>query len=1064
MFISFVSDLEQKLRCIGSLSLLLLLASVDCHAAESVLWQQFKQAKLADTEPTLPDFSYAGYDYSETPIPDTSGWAVFNVTTYGAIADDDLYDDAAIQAAIDAAEAAGGGIVFFPPGRFMISPNETVGENIFVNGSNIVLQGSGSGAGGTEIFKDKMKVENGRYIFEVTPTSTSESTVTTVVSAAPRESYEIEVADATGLSVGQRIILRCDSVAYGNAYFAPQTIDPAWTRLLDPSRGFNMRELHTVAAISGNTVTLREPLHLPMIITADPINVRTYNMISNVGVEDILFKGNWDSYPEVFEHHKDDIHDYAWNALRFDNVENGWMRNCEFKDWNQCIYFDGCAAFTVESVHFTGKKGHTSIHTRRSYGMLIKDCVDTAAHHHGCGIGYWGCGTVYLRHQMAADQRMDSHSGSPYATLFDSIQGGKFDGNGGPYESYPHHAKYFVAWNFTVNGGTSTYDFWPSSRNGHTFAMPIFAGLQGDSVTLAAGTYLENESPGVAVEPASLFEAQLQFRLGPTTETLGATAMTTTSATLNGDLISTGQAAAVAGFYWGTSDGGTDPGAWDHFIDLGSATAGAMTATLNSLDPNQSYWYRAWASNQYYVAWASESVRINFVPETVIGSILNPENFTAINANITSATGALTFDTDTLEVSGGVTGYGAYGVNDDGSQVAIFSFLDVDLTTAPVITGSLPFVLLSKGNLRLDTDINVDGGKGGHAYHGVGLAGGGDGGDANRSETPGNPFHGQGPGGSLGNSSGLEDNTPGGGGFGGAGGTGGDGIGTGGVTYGDALLSSLIGGSGAGGSRNKGGGAGGGAIALVAADMLEITSAAKISAEGGFGTGSSGQLTSGGGSGGAILIRGKDVIINGDLDVSGGNGGNASGGQSNGGAGGGGRIAIFYHTSIDTTGSSMNVDGGLPVGTVSTAQPGAAGTIHVGLDDDGLADQWLMNETAISSPTVEDWLVDYDGDRLSARIEYSLGGSTSTSDGALLPELAGDGLSGFDFVYNRRQSGIDFADYIVESSTDLVLEGWMPLVPESVEVVPHPSLSGFDRVIVTLPNGDTHRFIRLRIR
>lgn len=481
-------------------------------AVESPLWQQFEAAKPAGNVPVLPDFSYAGYDYSESAIPDTSSWTVFNVTTYGAVADDGNYDDAAIQAAIDAAEAAGGGVVFFPPGRFMVSPNEIVGENIFINGSNIVLKGSGSGAGGTEIFKDKMKVNNGRYIFEVAPTSLSESDITTIVSDASRESYTVEVADASGLTPGQRVLLRQDSVDFAHSYYSPQIIDPLWTRLLS-TQGFQLRELHTVESINGNTVRFREPLHISLEVGSDPIRVRSYNMINNVGVEDILFKGNWDSYPETFVHHKDDIHDYAWNAIRFDNVENGWVRNTEFRDWNQNIYIDGSAAMTLQNIVLSGKKGHASIHTRRSYGILIKDSQDTAGHHHGPGIGYWGTGTVYLRYQMTPEQRMDSHSGSPYATLFDNVSNGQFDGNGGPHESYPHHGKYFVAWNFLLDGGPGNYDFWPSSRNGHTFAMPYFIGLQGDSVSMTAGTFAANELPGQAVEPVSLFEAQLALRM-----------------------------------------------------------------------------------------------------------------------------------------------------------------------------------------------------------------------------------------------------------------------------------------------------------------------------------------------------------------------------------------------------------------------------------------------------------------------------------------------------------------------------------------------------------------------
>jgi len=488
-----------------------LLASSFLWAVESALWTQFIQAKQSGSEPTLPDFSYAGYDYSKTPIPNTSGWTRFDVTEYGAVADDSGYDDNAIQATIEAAEEAGGGVVFFPAGRFMVSPNETVGENIFIHGSNIVLKGSGSGAGGTEIFMDKMKPRNGRHIFEILPTDTSENTITTVVRDALRESYVIEVADASGLNVGQRIILSSNSTELAHSFYSPQQIDPLWTRLLDT--GFNLREIHTVESIDGNSVHLREPLHLSLTIGDVPIAVRSYNMIQNIGIEDILFKGNWDSYPESFVHHRNEIHDYAWNAIRMDNVENGWIRNAEFKDWNQVIYIDGSAAITIENILLSGKKGHASIHARRSYGVLVKDSRDIAGHHHGPGLGYWGTGTVYLRYKMAPNQQMDSHSGSPYATLFDNVSNGHFSGNGGPHPSYPHHGKHFVAWNFKLAGGPRTYDFWPSRRNANTFAMPYFIGLQGKSIEMKEGTFAVNELPGEAVEPGSLFDAQLQLRL-----------------------------------------------------------------------------------------------------------------------------------------------------------------------------------------------------------------------------------------------------------------------------------------------------------------------------------------------------------------------------------------------------------------------------------------------------------------------------------------------------------------------------------------------------------------------
>lgn len=66
--------------------------------------------------------------------------AQFDVTEYGATGDGSTDDRAGIQAAIDAAEAAGGGVVFFPPGYYRI-----YASGLTVEASGVTLQGSGLG-------------------------------------------------------------------------------------------------------------------------------------------------------------------------------------------------------------------------------------------------------------------------------------------------------------------------------------------------------------------------------------------------------------------------------------------------------------------------------------------------------------------------------------------------------------------------------------------------------------------------------------------------------------------------------------------------------------------------------------------------------------------------------------------------------------------------------------------------------------------------------------------------------------------------------------------------------
>ena len=47
-------------------------AALAAPSGNSALWNQFVQARRSGTEPTLPDFSYAGYKRSDAPIPNVA--------------------------------------------------------------------------------------------------------------------------------------------------------------------------------------------------------------------------------------------------------------------------------------------------------------------------------------------------------------------------------------------------------------------------------------------------------------------------------------------------------------------------------------------------------------------------------------------------------------------------------------------------------------------------------------------------------------------------------------------------------------------------------------------------------------------------------------------------------------------------------------------------------------------------------------------------------------------------------------------------------------------------------
>jgi len=72
--------------------------------------------------------------------PGTAGAGTLSILSYGATPNDSSDDSAAINAAIDDADSAGGGVVDIPVGKYMIE------STLPLNGNNVRLRGSGPGS------------------------------------------------------------------------------------------------------------------------------------------------------------------------------------------------------------------------------------------------------------------------------------------------------------------------------------------------------------------------------------------------------------------------------------------------------------------------------------------------------------------------------------------------------------------------------------------------------------------------------------------------------------------------------------------------------------------------------------------------------------------------------------------------------------------------------------------------------------------------------------------------------------------------------------------------------
>ncbi|HTB85728.1 MAG TPA: chitobiase/beta-hexosaminidase C-terminal domain-containing protein [Candidatus Sulfotelmatobacter sp.] len=93
----------------------------------------------------------------------------------------------------------------------------------------------------------------------------------------------------------------------------------------------------------------------------------------------------------------------------------------------------------------------------------------------------------------------------------------------------------------------------------------------------------------------------------PVVSNLPATQMSTVSAALNGQVLSTGGLTPNVWIYYGPVNGGTNAAAWSNNIALGAQT-GAFTTTASSLSANTTYYFTTFASNSAGIFWGQPAL------------------------------------------------------------------------------------------------------------------------------------------------------------------------------------------------------------------------------------------------------------------------------------------------------------------------------------------------------------------------------------------------------------------------------------------------------------------------
>ena len=136
------------------------------------------------------------------------------------------------------------------------------------------------------------------------------------------------------------------------------------------------------------------------------------------------------------------------------------------------------------------------------------------------------------------------------------------------------------------------------------------------SAAARSADWIRAERDSVANEAFCGFGTVLptQPRVPLVTNPLGATNWLATSATLTGELASTGAAPTSVWICWSESDAGTNFSAWTHRDALGLRGVGPFSEAVVGLNRDAAYFYRCRATNTYGEAWSAAQPFAPFVP------------------------------------------------------------------------------------------------------------------------------------------------------------------------------------------------------------------------------------------------------------------------------------------------------------------------------------------------------------------------------------------------------------------------------------------------------------------
>lgn len=509
----------------------------------------------------LPDFSHAGYAMGQRPIPKAQGF-VLDVTDspFGAKVDDGIDDTAAIQAAIDSAGAAGGGVVLLPKGRYEIHATADA-PFLRISHDRVVLRGQGSGPSGTLLHlgapapaKAVRRLgsvpaeEEARHwaaIAVMGPEDRKE--LARYTGDIPRGERNVRVSDTARLLPGQTIVIEFSEPKVDALHPTPENADlvaqlTAPFQLLPKQTdtlGFVAKKhtwiVKTEKIVDPQTIRLTRPARFHQWHRYDP-RIYSFKGVHEVGIEHLSIHSSW---PGNYRHHKpykaaDNTivrtakeQDYLWNGIWISSATDGWVRDVTFRNLTQGIIVSRSSDLTLEDLEFHGQEGHAGVTIGHSNDVLVRDVDFYSRLVHPITLTMMATGNV-ITHCTAhyegrsgyssTDAIIDFHGIFPYENLLEHLTG-FYVCPGGDLSVMPHAGVRNVFWNIQAprmmecytcgedNEFSRTYDFGSTSSGTAAtmfehFPQSFYIGItrNGDDIVTVGGSTTDRKNPWMTVE------------------------------------------------------------------------------------------------------------------------------------------------------------------------------------------------------------------------------------------------------------------------------------------------------------------------------------------------------------------------------------------------------------------------------------------------------------------------------------------------------------------------------------------------------------------------------------